>query len=111
MFVGEKIGWAVKLAGWIYPVVCNTNNSTGEVDLDNYGGKWGQQQEPDQFLQAYAGLMKMQLTSLPRSSFCRRLHIYKSTNLQNFTREILCPHLDYGWVGYRHSRRLPSGHF
>jgi len=42
----------VKLSGWIYPVVCNTN--TGEVDFDNYGGKWGQQKELDQFLQAYA---------------------------------------------------------
>jgi len=52
MFVGEKTGWAVWLTGWIYPVVCNT--STGEVDFDNYGGKWGQQQELDQFLQAYA---------------------------------------------------------
>ena len=52
LFVGEKIGWAVKLTGWIYPVVFNT--STGEVDFDNYGGMWGQQQELDQFLQAYA---------------------------------------------------------
>ncbi len=52
LFVGEKIGWAVKLTDWIYPVVCNTN--TGEVDFDNYGGKWGQQQKLDEFLQAYA---------------------------------------------------------
>ena len=52
LFVGEKTGWAVKLTGWMYPVVCNTN--TGEVDFDNYGGKWGQQLELDLFLQAYA---------------------------------------------------------
>ena len=52
LIVGEKIGWAVKLTGWVYPVVCNTN--TGEVDLDNYGEKWGRQQELDLFLQAYA---------------------------------------------------------
>jgi len=52
LFVAEKIGWAVKLTGWTYPVVCNTN--TGEVDFDNYGGKWGQQQKLDEFLQAYA---------------------------------------------------------
>ena len=52
LFASEKIGWAVKLTGWNYPVVCNTN--TGEVDLDNYGEKWGRQQELDLFLQAYA---------------------------------------------------------
>ena len=52
LFASEKVGWAVKLTGWNYPVVCNTN--TGEVDFDNYGGKWGQQQELDLFLQAYA---------------------------------------------------------
>ena len=52
LFVDEKVGWAVKLTGWNYPVVFNTNN--GDVDFDNYGGKWGQQQELDLFLQAYA---------------------------------------------------------
>ncbi len=52
LFVAEKSGWVVRLNGWIYPVVCNTD--TGEVDFDNYGGKWGQQQELDKFLQAYA---------------------------------------------------------
>ena len=52
LFASEKVGWAVKLTGWNYPVVCNTN--TGEVDFDNYGGKWGQQQELDLVLQAYA---------------------------------------------------------
>ena len=52
LFASEKVGWAVNLTGWNYSVVCNTN--TGEVDFDNYGGKWGQQQELDLFLQAYA---------------------------------------------------------
>ncbi len=52
LFVGEKVGWAIKLTDWMYPVVCNTN--TGEVDFDNYGGKWGQQQKLDEFPQAYA---------------------------------------------------------
>jgi hypothetical protein len=27
---------------------------TGSVQLDNYGGKWGRQEELDLFLQAYA---------------------------------------------------------
>ena len=52
LFASEKIGWAIRLTGWNYPAVCNTN--TGEVDFDNYGGKWGEQQELDLFLQAYA---------------------------------------------------------
>ena len=52
LFNSEKIGWAVKLTDWIYPVVCNTN--TGEIDMDTYEGRWGAQKELDQFLQAYA---------------------------------------------------------
>ena len=52
LFTSEKTGWAVKLNGWIYPVVCNTN--TGEVEFDNYGGNWGDPRRLDEFLQAYA---------------------------------------------------------
>ena len=35
-----------------YPVVCHT--TTGELKYDNFQGHWGQQQELDRFLQAYA---------------------------------------------------------
>jgi hypothetical protein len=45
-------GLAVQLAGWHYPAVCNL--STGKVEFDNYGGRWGDQAELDRFLQAYA---------------------------------------------------------
>ena len=52
LFNVQKLGWAVKLTGWQYPVVCDTDK--GEIEFDNYEGKWGRQQELDQFLQAYA---------------------------------------------------------
>ena len=52
LFNVQKIGWAVRLAGWLYPVVCNTDQ--GEIEFDNYGGKWGSQLELDKFLQIYA---------------------------------------------------------
>jgi len=45
-------GWAVRLPGWRYPVVCQTH--TGSVQFDNYGGKWGEQLHLDRFLQGYA---------------------------------------------------------
>jgi hypothetical protein len=33
-------------------VVCQTE--TGELRYDNFGGRWGEQQQLDRFLQAYA---------------------------------------------------------
>ena len=52
LFSGAKTGWAVRLPKWQYPIVCDVN--TGRVEFDNYGGKWGDQKQLDQFLQAYA---------------------------------------------------------
>ena len=52
IFSGEVEGLAVCLRDWTYPVVCQLQ--TGELQFDNFGGRWGQQQELDQFLQAYA---------------------------------------------------------
>lgn len=52
LFVTEKTGWVVKLTGWIYPIVCNTN--TGEIDADSYEGQWGDPERLSKFLQAYA---------------------------------------------------------
>ncbi len=52
LFSGEATGLAVQLPGWPYAVVCNT--ATGQVQFDNFGGRWGNQQELDKFLQAYA---------------------------------------------------------
>jgi len=52
LFTKHVEGWGVRLPGWTYPVVCQT--STGAVQLDNYGGRWGKQEELDRFLQSYA---------------------------------------------------------
>lgn len=52
LFSGEVEGLAVQLPDWIYPVVCNL--STGQVQYDNFNGRWGDQKHLDRFLQAYA---------------------------------------------------------
>lgn len=52
LFVTTATGWAVQLPGWVYPVVCDV--AQGQLQYDNYGGRWGEQLHLDQFLQAYA---------------------------------------------------------
>lgn len=52
LYSAQAEGLIVRLPGWRYPIVCNA--ATGEIQYDNYGGHWGQQQKLDQFLQAYA---------------------------------------------------------
>ena len=52
LFSGEVEGLAVRLRDWTYPAVCQLE--TGEVQYDNFGGRWGEQRELDQFMQAYA---------------------------------------------------------
>jgi len=52
LFSGSVEGLAVQLLGWQYPAVCKL--STGKVEFDNYGGRWGKQAQLDRFLQAYA---------------------------------------------------------
>ncbi len=52
LFGGEATGLAVQLPGWQYAVVCNT--ATGQVQFDNFGGRWGDQKQLERFLQAYA---------------------------------------------------------
>ena len=52
LFSGEATGVAVRLPDWTYPVVCDV--ATGELNFDNYSGRWGEQKELDKFLQAYA---------------------------------------------------------
>ena len=52
LFSGEVHGLAVKLPGWHYPVVADL--ATGQVKFDNFGGRWGDQERLDAFLQAYA---------------------------------------------------------
>jgi hypothetical protein len=52
LFSGTVEGLAVELPGWQYPAVCNL--TTGKVEFDNYGGRWGDQAELDRFFQVYA---------------------------------------------------------
>jgi hypothetical protein len=42
----------VRLPGWIYPAVVQTE--TGTVVFDNFEGRWGDRVHLDRFLQAYA---------------------------------------------------------
>ena len=52
LFSGEVEGLAVKLPDWVYPVVADL--ATGQIKLDNFGGRWGDPKHLDKFLQAYA---------------------------------------------------------
>ncbi len=52
LFSGQAEGLIVRLPDWQYPVVCDT--TSGQVQYDNFGGRWGDQAHLDHFLQAYA---------------------------------------------------------
>ena len=52
LFSTTATGWAVQLPQWTYPVVCDVER--GQLQYDNYGGRWGGQQHLDQFVHAYA---------------------------------------------------------
>ena len=52
LFSGEVTGVVVNLPGWEYPIVCDL--SSGQVQFDNFQGRWGDRRELDKFIQAYA---------------------------------------------------------
>ena len=52
LFNDEAIGLGVQLPDWRYLLVCDV--STGQLRYDNFGGRWGEQQYLDLFLQSYA---------------------------------------------------------
>jgi len=52
LFRTEATGHAVQLPDWKYPVVCNV--STGQMQYDNYGGRWGDKAHLHKLLQTYA---------------------------------------------------------
>ncbi len=52
LFSSEATGVAVELLNWTYPIVCDTES--GQVQFDNFSGRWGDQKELDRFMQAYA---------------------------------------------------------
>ena len=52
LYSDQVTGLAVRLPGWRYPIVLDT--AKAEARFDNFGGRWGRQQELDGFLQMYA---------------------------------------------------------
>lgn len=44
-------GYAVKLQGWLYPIIIKED---GSIAYDNYGGQWGNEAKLQQFQQEYA---------------------------------------------------------
>ena len=52
LFSGEVEGLAVQLPDWVYPVVVDL--PTGEIKMDDFGGRWGDRKHFDKLLQAYA---------------------------------------------------------
>jgi hypothetical protein len=45
-------GLIVALPDWLYPIVCHL--ATGQLQFDNFDGRWGDRQQLDRFQQAYA---------------------------------------------------------
>jgi hypothetical protein len=52
LYAGEASGLIVQLPGWRFPAVIDT--LTGQIKFDNFNGHWGEQQQLDRFVQAYA---------------------------------------------------------
>ncbi|MEQ8788431.1 MAG: DUF1257 domain-containing protein [Pirellulaceae bacterium] len=52
LYMNKATGLAVELPRWKYPVVCEL--TSGQLLYDNFGGRWGEQQKLDAFLQSYA---------------------------------------------------------
>jgi hypothetical protein len=52
LFSGEATGLLVHLPEWKYPVVIDT--LTGIARFDNFGGRWGKQEQLSRFIQSYA---------------------------------------------------------
>ena len=52
---------------WRYAAVCQLDS--GEIRFDNYGGRWGEQQHLDRFLQMYA-VEKAKIEARRRGNTC-----------------------------------------
>ncbi|WP_166822366.1 DUF1257 domain-containing protein [Thalassoroseus pseudoceratinae] len=52
LFSGRQTGWQVRLPEWRYPVVADV--ASGQLAFDHFGGRWGDPQQLDRFLQSYA---------------------------------------------------------
>ncbi len=52
LYSGEAAGLLVRLPGWRYPAVIDTQ--TGTIAYDHFDGEWGEVRELHRFLQSYA---------------------------------------------------------
>ena len=52
LYSGEVRGFGVQLADWRYPVVCDL--ATGQLQFDNFNGRWGDPEKLGRLLQMYA---------------------------------------------------------
>ncbi|HCO21584.1 MAG TPA: DUF1257 domain-containing protein, partial [Gimesia maris] len=52
LFSSEATGLGVELPQWRYPVVCDI--TSGQLQYDNFEGRWGNRHHLNQFLQSYA---------------------------------------------------------
>ena len=52
LFSGEVTGYCLQLPDWRFKVVCDV--ASGQVNFDNFAGRWGEQRELDRLMQAYA---------------------------------------------------------
>jgi hypothetical protein len=67
LFSGEVTGLAVQLPDWVYPVVVDL--PTGEIKMDDFGGRWGDQKHLDRLIQAYA-VEKCRIEARKRGHVC-----------------------------------------
>ena len=52
LFTQQVSGWIVELPNWRFPVVVDTGS--GQVQYDNYEGRWGDVGQLNRLMQAYA---------------------------------------------------------
>ena len=52
LYSSTESGLGIELPRWKYPVIAHLK--TGQLCYDNYGGRWGDQEFLDRFLQSYA---------------------------------------------------------
>ena len=52
LFSAQATGLAVQLPGWRFPVVCQLES--GQLQFDDYEGRWGERRHLDALLQTYA---------------------------------------------------------
>ena len=67
LFSGEVSGLIVKLPGWKYPAVFDTE--TGQAKFDTFGGRWGDETQLQKFLQQYA-VEKTKIEARKRGHTC-----------------------------------------